>query len=111
MGKKRDREGDEDLNSSDSDASVDLANAKEQEDEIQVEMQFFDPVEGDFHAVRAFLSKYAGGLQYDVGDLVDLVISQRTVGTMVKVEDDIEPYGFITALNLEAHKVSAPPLF
>ena len=44
--------------------------------EVQVNFQFFDPHEKDFHGLKALLHTYLDGQQYDCSGLVDTIIQQ-----------------------------------
>jgi protein BCP1 len=45
-------------------------------DKIDVNFQFFDPKEADFHGLKALLHSYLDGQQYDSSPLVDAIIEQ-----------------------------------
>jgi protein BCP1 len=45
-------------------------------DQINVDFQFFDPKESDFHGLKALLHTYLDGQQYDSSPLVDTIIAQ-----------------------------------
>lgn len=45
-------------------------------DEVNVNFQFFDPQEKDFHGLKALLHTYLDGQQYDSSGLVDTIIKQ-----------------------------------
>jgi len=72
--------------------------------EVQVEFEHYDPQESDFHALRHFVTRYLDGEPYDSSGLVDLIIKQNTVGTVLKVADEPDPFGFISVLNLDRYK-------
>ena len=44
--------------------------------QIDVNFEFFDPKEQDFHGLKALLHTYLDGQQYDNSQLVDTVIAQ-----------------------------------
>ena len=44
--------------------------------EINVEFEFFDPKENDFHGLKTLLHSYLDGQQYDCSGLVDAIIKQ-----------------------------------
>lgn len=45
-------------------------------DKIDVNFEFFDPKEQDFHGLKALLHTYLDGQQYDNSQLVDTIIAQ-----------------------------------
>lgn len=45
-------------------------------DQIDVNFQFFDPKESDFHGLRALLHTYVQGSAFDAGGLADTIIAQ-----------------------------------
>lgn len=78
--------------------------------EVQVEFEFHEPDEDDFHGVRDLLSR--GSLSFtglDLSGLADSIVGQVNIGTMVKsgsgegLEDSDEDHalcGMLTVLNL-----------
>ena len=74
---------------------------------IDVEFEFFDPRESDFHALRQHLSSYLDGAEFDVGGLAALISDQVEVGTIVKSAGDTpeleHPIAFISVLNWRKH--------
>jgi protein BCP1 len=93
-------EDDEDEDDDDSSTSGSSSSDDEDEDEkdkskkkkeLNVDFQFFEPAERDFHGLRALLGSYLDGKGYDVGSLVDAVIAQGAkgdgVGTVVRAID------------------------
>jgi len=57
--------------------------------EVDVEFQFFDPKEIDFHGLKALLHTFLDGEQYDGSGLADTIIAQvgRPVEVHVAVDD------------------------
>lgn len=49
-------------------------------DKIDVNFEFFDPKESDFHGLKALLHTYLDGQQYDSSPLVDAIIQQVCPG-------------------------------
>jgi len=94
--------------------AVDDEDKEDDDAAVEASFGFFDPCEGDYHAVKAFLRSYidgdgvdgGAGDALDVNGLADLIAGQAAVGTTVKAEDDVEsgPLGFITLLQLGAHR-------
>lgn len=71
--------------------------------EVDADFQFFDPAENDFHGLRALLHTYLDGLQFNSSELVDAIIQQSTVGTVVKTGEDDDPIAVMTALNIQRY--------
>lgn len=76
------------------------------EEVVQADFAFFDPKPDDFHGVKTLLQNYLDDKQWDLSGLVDLVLAQTTVGTVVKIEDDEDNalFALLTALNLGRYK-------
>lgn len=74
---------------------------------VQVDFAFFHPKESDVNGVNLLLQNYLGDEQWDLSPLVDLILGQPTVGTVVKAEDaeDDGLFSVVTALNLNRYKV------
>jgi hypothetical protein len=76
-------------------------------EELNVVFDHFNPKETDFGGIRQFLRDILCGSDYDVGGLVDIIISQSgAVGTVVKVADEEEVYGVTSVINLTHYKSS-----
>eukprot|EP00775_Hariotina_reticulata_P001502 gene1502-1840_t len=73
-------------------------------DKINVNFEFFDPKESDFHGLKALLHNYLDGQQYDSSPLIDTIIAQSAVGTVVRTGEDEDPIGVMTVLNTHQHK-------
>ncbi|KAI3714856.1 hypothetical protein L6452_21816 [Arctium lappa] len=73
---------------------------------VQADFAFFDPKPDDFHGVKVLMQTYLDNKVWDLSGLVDLILQQTTVGTVIKIEEDEDNgvYGFVTALNLERYK-------
>jgi protein BCP1 len=110
------------------------AEASDEEDIVNVDFEWFDPAEIDFHGLKALLRQLfdVDNDLFDLSALADLIISQPTLGSTVKVSQDgiesddedadpslpkpdvtmtdvtetkdTDPYAFLTVLNLHAHK-------
>lgn len=90
VGDKEPDSGDNDSSdtSDDDDASDSAPEVSDEEDEdeddeegeafdnIQVDFQFFDPQEKDFHGLKALMHTYLDGLDYDCSNLVETIIQQ-----------------------------------
>ena len=75
-----------------------------------MDIQFFDPTEPDFHAVKLLLQQYLEDSVWSISALVELILAQTRVGTMVRVNDEADgsgsrdPCGFISVLNIRQHR-------
>ncbi|KAF9584107.1 Mss4p nuclear export [Lunasporangiospora selenospora] len=77
-----------------------------EEDIINVDFEFFDPKEDDFHAVKNLLGQHfaSDALLFALSELADLVVSQANVGTTIKVNGaDSDPFSLLTTLNMNQH--------
>ncbi|GIL56481.1 hypothetical protein Vafri_11840, partial [Volvox africanus] len=101
-------EGESDDSDSDDDSGPEASSSEvESEDdeegeaykEINVQFEFFDPQERDFLGLRALLNTYLDGQQYDCSGLVDAIIKQTAVGTVVKSSEEDDPFAVLTAFN------------
>ncbi|KAI2621268.1 p21-C-terminal region-binding protein-domain-containing protein [Hypoxylon sp. NC1633] len=112
MAKKRSREADgateapdkmvEDGDSSDDD-DFDMVN-------VDFEWFNFDP-EIDFHGTKSLLRQLfdVDATLFDISGLADLILSQPTIGSTVKVDSkETDAYAFLTALNLHEHREKKP---
>eukprot|EP00882_Tetradesmus_deserticola_P020570 GHRQ01022224.1.p1 GENE.GHRQ01022224.1~~GHRQ01022224.1.p1 ORF type:complete len:254 (+),score=93.39 GHRQ01022224.1:84-845(+) len=104
-------QGGEDSSSSEDDSAPEVSDDQEDEDspdedpfdQIDVNFQFFDPKESDFHGLKALLHTYLDGQQYDSSPLVDTIIAQSSVGTVVRTGEDEDPIAVMTVLNTQQH--------
>lgn len=84
-----------------------------QEDLLNVDFEFFAPQAAvDFHGLKMLLRQLldADAPRFDLSALADLILSQPTLGSTVKVEsNETDPYAFLTVLNLKQHKVCFMP--
>lgn len=95
-----DGDDDDDDSGDDSDDSVERV----EEEMLDVNFEFFDPVENDFHSIKQLFKHYLDDTEYNISELADLII-QSPVGSVVKVKENEEVYGVATVLNLQQHKV------
>ncbi|XP_052186721.1 protein BCCIP homolog isoform X3 [Diospyros lotus] len=77
---------------------------EEFEGTVQADFAFFDPKSDDFHGVKGLLMTYLDHQEWDISGFADLILSQTTVGTIIKIEEDDTPYSVVTALNLGRYK-------
>ncbi|KAJ1946880.1 Mss4p nuclear export, partial [Linderina macrospora] len=109
MGKKRQHSDDEgstkDIENSDAGASSGEESDFEK-DLVNVDFEFFDPKPIDFHAMKRLLISSFGddNEEFNISELVDLILEQNTIGSTVKVDGDDDPYAFMTVLNMNVHK-------
>jgi len=75
---------------------------------INVEFEWFNfKPDIDFHGVKSLLRQLLGvdSQLFDLSALTDLILSQPTVGSTVKVDgEDTDAYAFLTILNLHEHR-------
>jgi len=72
--------------------------------DVDVDFEFYDMKESDFHSVKALLQTYIEipGKDFLASDFANLISQQVAVGTTVKTEGcEEEPIGFITILSLQ----------
>lgn len=97
----------------------------EEVEEIEVDFDFFNPKEIDYHWIKTFLKNYLDKTSFDIEGLTDLIIAQgKSFGTVIKVinydeqTESFDPeemittndegvYGFISIINLTKHKVNS----
>ncbi|KAK3843332.1 MAG: p21-C-terminal region-binding protein-domain-containing protein [Linnemannia gamsii] len=86
------------------------------EDIINVDFEFFDPKEMDFHAIKNLLNQYfaSDAILFGLSELSEMIVDQSNVGTTIKVNGvESDPYSLLTVLNMNQHlyhlhNVSAP---
>ncbi|KAH6723189.1 p21-C-terminal region-binding protein-domain-containing protein [Leptodontidium sp. 2 PMI_412] len=86
-------------NDSGSDDDVDMVN-------VEFEWFNFKP-DVDFHGLKSLLRQLldVDSQLFDLSALADLILSQPTVGSTVKVDgDETDAYAFLTILNLHEHR-------
>ncbi|KAI8325149.1 hypothetical protein GQ54DRAFT_242522, partial [Martensiomyces pterosporus] len=73
---------------------------------VDIDFEFFDPKPIDFHAMKRMLISSFGddAEDFNISELVDLILGQNTIGSTVKVDGDDDPYAFLTVLNMNTHK-------
>eukprot|EP01024_Parvocaulis_polyphysoides_P024882 TRINITY_DN2268_c0_g4_i1.p1 TRINITY_DN2268_c0_g4~~TRINITY_DN2268_c0_g4_i1.p1 ORF type:complete len:264 (+),score=33.60 TRINITY_DN2268_c0_g4_i1:74-865(+) len=73
-------------------------------EEFEVDIDFNDVSEEDFHGIKALFNGYVDNLnEFPLSDLVDAIVGQVSVGTVIKSGDEA-PIGIITLLNIDQHK-------
>jgi protein BCP1 len=86
---------------------------------VNVDFEWFDPQPAvDFHGLKNLLRQLFDNdaQMFDLSALADLILSQPTLGSTVKVDgNESDPYAFLSVLNLQEHKVwssfTSTPLF
>ena len=74
-------------------------------DSIDVNFEFFDPTEDDFHGLKTLLTHYLDGEQFSSSELVDAIIS-NPAGTVIKCGEDDDPIGIASVLPFEGYSSS-----
>ncbi|KFY17072.1 hypothetical protein V492_00932 [Pseudogymnoascus sp. VKM F-4246] len=77
-------------------------------DMINVEFEWFNMApEVDFHGLKSLLRQLldVDSQLFDLSALADLILSQPTIGSTVKVDGkETDPYAFLTILNMHEHR-------
>nr|CAG8542997.1 6933_t:CDS:2 [Entrophospora candida] len=79
----------------------------EGEEIINVDFDFFDPKDSDFHSIKTLLKQLfsSDSELFELSELTELIVNQPSVGTTVKVDgSDSDPFAFLTVLNINEHK-------
>ena len=75
---------------------------------INVDFEWFNfKPDIDFHGIKSLLRQLfdVDSQLFDISALADLILSQPTVGSTVKVDgEETDPYAFLTILNLHEHR-------
>jgi len=82
-------------------------------DMLDVDFEWFDPQEIDFHGLKTLLRQLfdVDHELFDLSALSNLILSQPLLGSTVKVPDDevatnqTDAFAFLTVLNLRTHRV------
>ena len=77
---------------------------EEEEEDVETSFEFFDPSEGDFLGMKGLLNAYLDGETYDASGLVDEIIKQKTVGSVVRLEEQLDPIAVVSVMNLKKHE-------
>jgi len=72
-------------------------------EQIMVDFEFFQFNADDYHDLKPLFNKYLSGEEFDIGGLVDELIEQFYIGSVIKVEGSGQAVGFITAFNIIKH--------
>jgi protein BCP1 len=73
---------------------------------LDVEFEWFDPQELDFHGIKSLINQLLDIDQtaMDVSAITDLIIKQPLLGSTVKVDgQETDAYAFLSVLNMQQH--------
>ncbi|SAL99376.1 hypothetical protein [Absidia glauca] len=79
------------------------------QDIVDVDFDFYNPEEVDYHALKRLLGQlFASDAELiEVGDLVDIIIEENQVGTTIKVDgQESDPYAILSVINLQEQKAN-----
>ncbi|KAF7560509.1 hypothetical protein G7046_g3649 [Stylonectria norvegica] len=114
MGKKRSREVEADAPPADTSVDKMDQDSSDEEDFDMVNVEFewfnFDP-EVDFHGTKSLLRQLfdVDASLFNMSALADLVLSQPTIGSTIKVDGkSTDAYAILTALNTSVHRETEP---
>jgi len=86
----------------------DDSGSEEDVDMVNVEFEWFNmKPDIDFHGIKNLLRQLldVDSQLFDISALADLILSQPTIGSTVKVDgEETDPYAFLTALNMYEHR-------
>lgn len=75
---------------------------------IDVEIEFVTPKEEHFLNLKSYLTAYCDRSQYNVSELVDMILKQDDVGSViasrVSAEEEEDPLGVMTVISLDKAK-------
>lgn len=77
------------------------------QDIVDVDFDFYNPDEIDYHAIKKLLSQLfsSDAELLNLGDFADIMIEENQVGTTVKVDDQkSDPYALLSIINLNQQK-------
>lgn len=75
---------------------------------VNVDFDYFDPKEIDFHAFKNLLRQLfdVDNINFDLSFLADKIIEQASVGSTVKTDGpDSDPFAMLTIMNIDEIKV------
>ncbi|KAI1379535.1 p21-C-terminal region-binding protein-domain-containing protein [Hypoxylon crocopeplum] len=108
MAKKRSREADGAAEAPDKMVQDDESSDDDDFDMVNVDFEWFNfDSEIDFHGTKSLLRQLldVDATLFDISGLADLILSQPTIGSTVKVDGkETDAYAFLTALNLHEHR-------
>lgn len=83
----------------------------EEMDIVDVDFEWFDPQEIDFHGLKHLLRQLfdVDAQDFDISAVADMILAQPLLGSTVKTDGkESDPYAFLTVLNLQEHSVLPP---
>ncbi|KAL2849047.1 p21-C-terminal region-binding protein-domain-containing protein [Aspergillus pseudodeflectus] len=106
MGKRKQiKDGDVEMGGTDPKLEGDES-SDEDMDMVNVDFEWFDPQEIDFHGLKNLLRQLfdVDAQDFELSAIADMIITQGLLGSTVKVDGkDSDPYAFLTVLNLQEH--------
>ncbi|KAI1192257.1 putative actin cytoskeleton organization and vesicular protein [Nemania serpens] len=114
MAKKRAREADGAAEVFDNDKMVEDSDSSDDDDfeMINVDFEWFNFNEKiDFHGTRSLIRQLfdVDAQLFDVSALVDLILSQSSIGSTVKTDgEESDPFALVTVLNAQEHRQKKP---
>ena len=104
-------ESDDDEEEEDEEEDEDESDVDGEDDDdkfIDVEIEFVTPREEHFINLKSYLTSYCDGSQYNVSELVDMILKQDNVGSViasrVSAEEEEDPLGVLTVVSLDKAK-------
>eukprot|EP00241_Pyramimonas_parkeae_P021757 CAMPEP_0114312440 /NCGR_PEP_ID=MMETSP0059-20121206/20436_1 /TAXON_ID=36894 /ORGANISM="Pyramimonas parkeae, Strain CCMP726" /LENGTH=244 /DNA_ID=CAMNT_0001436835 /DNA_START=27 /DNA_END=758 /DNA_ORIENTATION=+ len=93
------------------DDSSDDGNEEDQDGEgkedVDVDFDFYDPKPADFHGIKTLLQNYLDAQPFDVSQMVDAILEQTTVGTVVRTSEDEAPVGVVSVINMHLKRAES----
>ena len=94
-------------------------NSDEEAETINVDFEWFDPQQIDFHGLKLLLRQLldVDSELFELSALSSLIIAQPLLGSTVKVPDEevetheTDPFAFLTVFNLHTHRVGLAKFF
>lgn len=87
---------------------------------INIDFELKEPKESDFHSIKVLLKQYLDNSIFNrffqivfflfnvffySNELVEMIISQSHIGSVIKVDDNEGSFGFISVINFHKNKV------
>jgi len=98
------------ISSDEEDGSSDEAELEEEDEndpdnysELEIHFNVDFPKEIDFHGVKNFTKGFISSPTFNASEFSDLIIGQKKIGHMIRIEGNDEIFGFITCLNMHKH--------
>ncbi|KAJ3122823.1 Mss4p nuclear export [Physocladia obscura] len=101
--KREDEEEEVDGNESDGSSDTSDSNSDDSKEEIiDVDFDFFDPKEIDFHGLKTLLKQTVSNDHelFNLSALADRIIAQPHLGSVVKVDNSDDPYAVMTIISI-----------